>query len=1333
MASLAKSGEDETKGVRRKAKFWNAVSSIYNTVTFSFINPLLKKGAANELDENSAVDSNPLNETIEDLTTEFYRIYNRQEKETNNSEKTHLMNPVMRTLIKQHAYLLLRHFMLTIGLLIGRLIGPLSLRWFLIWLSDYKEGNAERYKGWLWGLLLIASPIFMSLFNHHTFWAGYKLVWKTRMSMVAAVHAKLLTLNTSSVAKITTGHVVNLASNDAHRLSEAFPYWTFLVAGPLETTLILILLSFVLGFLPAIAGLSCVLILIPLQSMLSKRIAKLRRKTARITDRRINFLSEIISGSLAVKMLGWEDPLLKEVDGIRKQEHWFLKNINHIKGNSLAMTGYIQTIMACVTFIVYRFTENDFNVPDVLFAISLFNLPRLFMAVFFTLAVQNLSELLVSTRRLSDFFRLPEVSDNIDMENKNLPKGEVIVQNGNYGWYSTNGDDAKKTKSTKILERISKKVKRGRRDKRQSEVPQLIPTLKSISLHVKPGELVGISGKVGCGKSSLLFAFLNDMENLNPDHRVQMTGSVSYCAQVPWIMAATVRDNIMFGNDFDENLYNRVISSCALDTDIQKFPFGDQTEIGERGINLSGGQKARIALARAAYCKADINLLDDPLSAVDPNVGRILFERCISGVDGLMKNSTRLLVTHQKQFLPDCNRIILMNNGEIECIGTWNELASHHLLKDVDRINSSNENSVKHESNAEPKDEQITRPQSSTGTRNHPVSGIEPSEGSQNVENNKRQGQLVEKEDKVYGKVSLRVYWDYIVHIGAIPMFFAILALLINKMLYFGTEWWIADWAATDEEDQREHKWIWVLTGLTLGTIVAVILGMFALFSLLINGSTNLHKQMAKRVIHAPLVFFHRNPTGRILNRFSKDTGVQDDELSYTVGDVLLFTLHVLGIMVIVSIALPYMIPILAVIIYLFGRLRRHYVVTSREIRRYDATTRSPVYAMLSSNIKALPTIHAFQKKEDFQKKFLRALDLNGSWWMAFLSASRWVAFRMDCFVAAACVLSVTLTVALVDQVSEEVIGLALVYIVASFGTLQWWMRQTAELENQMTSVERNLEYTRLDQEPPRASDGGGIAPPNWPVNGTIEYSLVTASYRPDLEPVLKQLQFVIPGGSSVGIVGRTGSGKSSLLLSLFRLININEGCISIDGVDTSTIGIDVLRKQLAIIPQDPVLFGGTFRSNLDPWNEFSDAQIWTTLGRVHLYDTVKAFGGLNAPVAECGNNLSVGQRQLLCLARALLADSKILALDEATANVDRTTDAMIQDALHTMIVRNEKTLLIIAHRINTVLDCDLLLVLDGGKVVEFGTPTSLLSNANGVFKKMANAAKGVNDDKGRD
>eukprot|EP00210_Caulerpa_lentillifera_P007444 g7114.t1 len=908
----------------------------------------------------------------------------------------------------------------------------------------------------------------------------------------------------------------------------------------------------------------------------------------------------------------------------------------------------------------------------------------------------------------------------------------------------------------RFLKKKSNKVWSKKNKESQLEVPELIPTLRNICLHVNPGELVGIVGKVGSGKSSLLYALLNDMENLNPNYIVQTTGSVSYCVQVPSIIAATVRENIVFGNEFNEDIYNQVISSCALDVDLEKFPFGDQTEIGERGINLSGGQKARIALARAAYCKADVNLLDDSLSAVDPKVGRILFERCIDSSDGIMKNSTRLLVTHQKQFLPHCDRIILMNNGEIECIGTWSQLSEHCLLEVMKKETSSDEVYVKQSPSSQIRAEQ---------SAGHSKEEIRADDDNKKSNENDNQNQVIQKEEQISGQVSLRVYWDYIVHIGVFKMLLTLLALVVNRVLYFSAEWWISAWASTDESDQRDHKWIWVLIGLTVVVIAAVILPMFGLFSLLINGSSNLHKQMAKRVIHAPLVFFHRNPTGRILNRFSKDTGIQDDELPQNVGDVLiltlqaiftnkwlresfmhllfskdigvqddelpqnageavLLTLHMIGAMIIISIALPYMIPFLIAVIYFFGKLRGRYVVTSREVRRYDGTTNSPVYSMLSSNIKALPTIYAFKKEEQFQTEFLRALDLNGSWWMAFLTTTRWVAFRMDSSVCVVCALSVILSVALVDQVDEEVLGLALVYIVASSRVVNRWMRLTADLENRMTSIERNLEYTKLDQEPPRASEGGENAPSNWPYKGTIEYSSLTASYRPGLEPVLKQLQFVIPGGSSVGIVGRTGSGKSSLLLSLFRLIDINESRIFIDSVDTSSIGIDVLRKQLAIIPQDPVLFRGSFRSNLDPWNEFSDAQVWAVLSRVHLEETVKAFGGINAPVAECGNNLSVGQRQLLCLARALLADSKILALDEATANVDRTTDAMIQDALHSTTVRNEKTLLIIAHRIDTVLDCDLILVLDSGRVAEFGSPSSLLSREDGLFKRMVDATK---------
>eukprot|EP00210_Caulerpa_lentillifera_P008933 g8524.t1 len=1302
--------------------FLYRISLLYSRLSFSFVNPLLKKGAANDLDEDSATLVNPVNESIKELTEVFTQKYTKL-KDLYDAKKSYFINRVLRVLIPQHGVLLLMQFLLAVLWSGTRLLGSLSLRWFLIWLNDDKDRDATVSEGCLWGLLLVVSTLASILCSARLLWIGSVIGWKMKMSMAAAVHAKLLKLNSSSVAKITTGYVVNLASNDVQRFFLPSLLWPYIIVGPAETILILIMLSYVLGLIPAISGLSCVLLLVPFQSLLSKQIGKFRSKVSKVTDKRINFMSELISGNLAVKMLGWEDPLLEKINDIRKTEHDLLKRMSYIKANTFALNGHIQTVMACLTFVVYRFTGDEFNVPDVLFAISLLSLPRISMTSFFVFAMESISELMVSTKRIDDFFRLPETKDIISTENGIVRDGEITIQDGHYGWFATNGNDEKKETKPTMMEWILHKIGLKRKIKQQSDASTLIQTLTNIGFHVEPGELVGIAGEVGSGKSSLLCALLNDMENLNSNHFIRITGSVSYCAQVPWIMAGTVRDNIVFGNEFDEQLYDRVISSCALDLDLEQFPFGDQTEIGERGINLSGGQKARIALARAAYCKANVNLLDDPLSAVDPKVGRILFERCIGGVDGLMKNSTRLLITHQKQFLPLCDRIIIMNNGAIESIGKWSELADHHLLKDTEQTNTNNSNNEEPTPVKQDDDQEIETFDSSLILKKEASNETEATEGNKECDNDS-QKQLVQKEGQMSGQVSLKVYWNYMVHVGVLPTILSFSAILINRVLYFGSELWIAAWAATAKSDQRDYLWVWVLVGLSGGVVVTITLAMFALFGILINGSTSLHKQMAKRVIHAPLTFFHRNPSGRILNRFSKDTGTQDDMLPSTVADVLLSTIQVIGTMVIVSFALPYIIPVLIVIIYAFSKLRRYYVVTSREIRRYEATSRSPVYAMLSSNIKALPTIHAFQKEELFQSMYLKALDLDGSWWIAFLATSRWIALRMDWLIVAVCGVSVMLSITLADKVNAEVLGLALIYIISSSGTLQWWMRQTAELENQMTSVERNIEYTKLDQEPPRASEGGGDAPPNWPKNGTIEYSLVTASYRPELDPVLKQLQFIIPGGSSIGIVGRTGSGKSSLLLSLFRLIDINEGHIFIDGVETTNIGIDVLRKQLAIIPQDPVLFEGTFRSNLDPWSEFSDAQIWKVLCKVHLNETVKAFGGINAPVAECGDNLSVGQRQLLCLARALLSDSKILALDEATANVDRTTDALIQDALRSMSAKNQKTLLTIAHRIDTVMDCDLLMVLDGGRLVEFGSPTELLARDGGPFKGMVEAAR---------
>eukprot|EP00210_Caulerpa_lentillifera_P008106 g7740.t1 len=1308
-------GKEDSATSTKTHHFPNFLIHVVSRISFSFVNPLLAQGASGSITETSAFDVNPIKRSIQASTAVFTEIYNKL-KLHDASIKSTGRNLVMHALVRQYAFTLMLQLVFATMVMGARFLGPFSLRWFLTWLDDFKNDSVKHSEGWIWAIPVCFYPFLLMLVDHQSFWLGYKLAYKTKMSMMAAIHEKLLKLNSSAVAKISTGHVVNLASNDVNRFEDACVFWFYLIFAPIETILVLICVTSVLGFLPAISGLGCIIILGPLQGLLSKYIAKYRVKTARVTDKRISFISEFISGILAVKMLGWEDPLLKEVKNIRNKEHNLLKKMNYIVANTFALSGYIQTIMVCATFIVYRFTGDEFHIPDIFFAISLFSLPRVWMAIFFPLGAQNTSELFVSTRRLDTFFRLSEIENFYETNNMKSEKGQIIVKGGNYGWYAIDSDDKnKKKEKTNSVKKLIQKV-RNKQEKAEPIVPELIQTLTNIEFEVKPGELIGIVGKVGSGKSSLLSALLNDMENLNPDHFIQLSGSVSYSAQVPWIMAATVQENIIFKETFDEELYNQVVSSCALDVDFKQFPYGDQTIIGERGINLSGGQKARISLARSAYSRADVHLLDDPLSAVDPKVGQILFDRCISGANGLMKNSTRLLATHQKQFLPFCDRIILMNNGHIECIGTWNELANHELLKTIEKNTSVKNVSL------DDLPVNSTENQATSCPKNQSDGG--PSENDNTASDDKdKRNQLLETEGKESGQVGWRVYWNFTVHVGVVPMMLTLLLLTMSKVLYFAAEWWVAQWAATDINDQQDHKWIWVLLGISLSVAISSSIAVFSLFHLLIVGSTNLHNQMTKRVLHSPLRFFHRNPSGRILNRFSRDTGTQDDDLPWVASNTVQEVLQVIGTFVLVSIALPYVIPSFLVIAFLFAKIRRRYITTSREVKRFDAITRSPVYAMLSSNIKGLCTIRSFGKQKSFQEMFLRALELNGSWWIAFFSISRWVGLRMDGVSAAITVVSTLMSVAMANHVSAEILGLALMYVIGLSGNLQWCMRQTAELENLMTAVERTLEYTKLEQEPPTEAEGGGSAPEGWPKEGSIEYTSLAASYRPGLDPVLHHLEFFIPGGSSVGIVGRTGSGKSSLLLTLFRLIDIIDGKILIDGVDTSSVGIDVLRKQLAVIPQDPVLFGGTIRSNLDPWSEFSDSRIWSILNQVHMSTAVNNIGGIDAPIAECGTSLSVGQRQLLCLARALLTESSVLALDEATANVDRSTDALIQDSLHEMISRKEKTLLIIAHRVHTVLDCDLILVLDKGRMIEFGSPTSLLDKTEGVFRSMVNAA----------
>ena len=602
-----------------------------------------------------------------------------------------------------------------------------------------------------------------------------------------------------------------------------------------------------------------------------------------------------------------------------------------------------------------------------------------------------------------------------------------------------------------------------------------------------------------------------------------------------------------------------------------------------------------------------------------------------------------------------------------------------------------------------------------------------------------RSGRLIVKEDQAEGSVTWGVYGALLQRLGMMPVALCVVGLLGGQALYLYSEYWLSQWASKDPVEQMDIKWVWVYAIFAITILIISICRAQLFFWAALRASTALHDAAITRLLHAPLSFFHTNPTGRVLNRFSKDLGSIDEQLPMVSFDALQALMMVVGAFTLLVVVVPFILPVFVPLGCAFFWVQRRYLKTSRELKRYEAVTRSPLYAAFSATLKGLPTIRAHRAADRFRADFLELLSANVAWWFCWLTTARWIGFRLDLLVAVLLTVAPLLMMAVHSQLSPRLVGLALTQSLYLAGMLQWMVRQAAEVENNMTSAERLLSYCRLEQEPATVAQGGAAAPPGWPSHGAIQYNDVTAVYRSGLPSVLRSISFSLPGGVSCGVVGRTGSGKSSLMLTLFRMIPITGGSICIDGVDTATVGVDVLRRLIAIIPQDPVLFSGTLRSNLDPWGECGDdGVLWEALEMAQLKAAVVALGGLDAALQEGGESISAGQRQLLCLARALLQNAAVLALDEATANVDRGTDQIIQQTVRRACVRTtssssagtrSRTLLVIAHRIDTIMDCDQLLVLSHGQLVEQGPPQQLATSGAGPFASMVTAARAAVQD----
>ncbi|KAJ1116094.1 hypothetical protein NDU88_004313 [Pleurodeles waltl] len=856
--------------------------------------------------------------------------------------------------------------------------------------------------------------------------------------------------------------------------------------------------------------------------------------------------------------------------------------------------------------------------------------------------------------------------------------------------------------------------------------PQAIetPTLKNVSCSVRSGELLAVIGPVGSGKSSLLSAVLGELRK--EEGFLDVRGSVAYVCQQPWVFTGTVRSNILFGKEYVKEKYERVLRVCALRKDMQQLEDGDLTMIGDRGVTLSGGQKARVNLARAVYQDSDIYLLDDPLSAVDAEVGRHLFDKCICQA---LHKKICILVTHQLQYLTAAKQILILKEGQVVDRGSFTEL----LQSGVDFASL-----LKSEDDDQPTtpDTPVVNPSrnrtfSQSSVRSQESLVQSQIEGAADHLPTEPVLTAFPEETRSKGKIGFKLYRKYFKAGANYLMIFILLLLnVLAQIFYVLQDWWLSYWANEQEKlnvttsnnstgeapPQLDlSMYLGVYAGLTFATILSGVLRSLLVFQVLVIAAQSLHNEMFHSILRAPVLFFDRNPIGRILNRFSKDIGHLDDLLPFTFLDVIQTVLQIIGIIAVAAAIIPWILIPMVPLAIVFFFLRRYFLETSRDIKRLESTTRSPVFSHLSSSLQGLWTIRAFKSEQRFQELFDAQQDLHSEAWFLFLTTTRWLAVRLDAICAIFVVITSFGCLLLANSLDAGQVGLALSYAVTLMGTFQWGVRQTAEVENLMISVERVLEYTQLDKE--ASWESKKRPPPDWPSKGVIAFENVNFAYSLDGPLVLKHLTALIRSKEKVGIVGRTGAGKSSLMSALFRLAE-PEGKIWIDKVLTSELGLHDLRKKILIIPQEPVLFTGTMRKNLDPFDEHTDEEIWNSLEEVQLKEAIEELPKkIEAELSESGSNFSVGQRQLVCLARAILRKNRILIIDEATANVDPRTDELIQKTIREKFA--QCTVLTIAHRLNTIIDSDKILVLDAGTLKEFDEPYVLLQNKESLFYKM--------------
>ncbi|KAL5747604.1 hypothetical protein ACOSQ2_024901 [Xanthoceras sorbifolium] len=1236
-----------------------AKAGLLSTMSFWWLNPLMQKGK-----ERILKDEDIPQLRSEDQAQICYSIYLQQmskHKQKGSSDSPSMLSVIL--LCQWKAIIVSGFFALIKVLTLSA--GPLFLRAFIKVASGKETIKYEVYV--LTGGLFLAKYL-ESLSERQWYFRTRLIGLQVRSMLSAAIYQKQLRL--SNAAKMTyysPGEIVSYVTVDAYKIGE-FPYWFHQIwTTSFQLCIALVTLYYSVG-LAAAAALIAVLLTVLASSPLSKLQHKYQIKLMVAQDRRLKAITEALTNMKVLKLYAWETHFKNVIEGLRKEEFkWILKVLSQ-KGYYLVLFYFSPILVPTVTFWACYFLGIPLTASNVFTFLASLQIAQEQIRMIPEVAGIFI-EAKVSFSRIEKFLEAAELENTTTRQiySDNHIGWSIFIRSAEISWDTYSSSKA---------------------------------TVRNINLMVKPGKKVAICGKVGSGKSTLLAAILGEVPKNNGT--VHVCGKIAYVSQTAWIQTGTIQENILFGSSMDPIRYQEVIEKSCLVKDLEMLPFGDLTEIGERGVNLSGGQKQRVQLARALYKDADVYLLDDPFSAVDAHTATSLFNDYVMGA---LSMKTVLLVTHQVDFLAALDLILLMAGGEILEAATYdNLLASTPEFQDLVNAHKNTAGSERQYEFAS-----LTTPVTSKGEIQELIVGeqlIAPPGD-----------QLIKKEEREIGDTGLKPYLQYLRHNKGY-LYFSLQS--VSHMLFFIIQVIQSYWLAVNVHNSLVSRVKLIAIYSVIGCFLPVLL-LLRSFSIVVLGcktSESIFSALLRSFFQAPMSFYDSTPLGRILSRVSSDMSIVDIELAYKLSTAVGSAVIASSIFLILGILAWPVIFVIIPMIYLTIFLQRYYLASAKELMRMNGTTKSSIASHVAESIAGAITIRAFGQEDGFFSKYLKLIDANACSYFHSSSADEWLVQRLQ--MPCAIVLSFStlfMTLLPLGPSASGFLGMALSYGLSMNISLVSFVQYHCSAANFMVSVERLEQYMHIPSEAQTVVEDKRPAH-NWPAIGKVEIYNLKVKYRPDAPLVLRGISCIIEGGQKIGIVGRTGSGKTTLISVLFRLVEPTEGKIIIDNLNISTIGLHDLRSHLGLIPQDATLFSGTVRYNLDPLSQYTDREIWEVLGKCNLREVIQEREeGLDSLVVEDGLNWSLGQRQLFCLGRALLKKSCILVLDEATASIDNLTDSIIQKTIRKEFA--DYTVITVAHRIPTVMNCNAVLVISDGRLVEHDEPVKLINKEGSLFGQL--------------